>query len=189
MIRHILVFCCLFGICLCQAQIRINSLSVAATSESIAIPLTRIAPIHPGLEIGANLWYKDKPKTVQQFNAYLGFYHHEVLQNSFYLRAEYLHRFLLWQKLGLDLSGSLGYMHSFTAAEVYEQSSETGLFSKANQTGVGHGIVELGLGFAYVNSSRFEPFIRTSLLIQALLIDEFPVLPHSLIKIGVNIKL
>jgi len=168
---------------------KVDQLSVAATTEAIGLPFTNYLPIHPGLELKVTLKTKETKKNKQSFNANLGGYFHRKLETAFYLGPEYQYTQKLFnQKLGLDFPVGLGYLHTFYPADLYEQT-ESGDFEVVTQFGRPHLYVNLGVGLTYLGSKRIQPFIRQELFIETPFANGFPLIPHSLLKIGLNIKL
>jgi hypothetical protein len=168
---------------------KISRLSIALTNESIALPFTRYSPIHPGAEVGMTFWEKNKTRSSQRWNAVLGGYYHQRVETAFYLQGQYQYQWFLLPYLGVDLTGGLGYLHSFYPADLYEQNATTGKYQAVSQIGRPHGIAELGLGLTFTNSSRIEPYIRQSMMVEAPFANGIPVIPHSFLKVGVNVKL
>jgi len=82
----------------------------------------------------------------------------------------------------------LGYLHTFYPAELYQQT-ESGDFEVVNQLGRPHLYVNLGVGLTYLGSNKMQPFIRQELFIETPFANGIPVIPHSLLKIGIHIKI
>ncbi|MEO1515376.1 MAG: hypothetical protein AAFV95_10195 [Bacteroidota bacterium] len=163
--------------------------SFAATSEAIGLPFTNYLPYHPGVEISGTLRKKDKANNVQYLNVKAGFFYHRRLETAIYLGGEYqFSQKLFRQKISVDFPVGLGYLHSFYPGELYEQNGEGG-FEKVNQLGRPHLYVNLGVGLTYLGIGRFQPFIRQELMVETPFANGIPAIPHSLVKIGVQIKL
>lgn len=168
---------------------KIERLSIAATSEAIGLPFTNYLPIHPGFEIKVTLKNKETDKSKHQYNHNLGAFFHSKVENALYFGGEYQYtRKLFNQKLGLDFPVGLGYLHSFYPSELYIQNDD-GSFEKKAQLGRSHLYINLGVGLTYINEGKIEPFIRQELLVETPFGNGIPVIPHSLLKIGVNIKM
>lgn len=170
------------------AQI-INSASIALLNETVEItPFKGFAPIHPGIEAGVNFWRKDGKRFGHQFNSYLGFYHHKNVANAFYLKGEYLFQTKIAGRVGVDLTPSVGYVHSFYPGDIFVFDESLGEFKKGSQSGVPRFTGGLGIGFSYLNNSKIEPFVRYDVMLdlpQKLL----GIIPHTFFKIGANYKL
>ena len=167
------------------AQI-IDNISVSLLNEAVELtPFNDFLPINPGIEIGTNLWRKDRKRSGSQLNTYLGFYHNKNLSNAFYLKAEYVFQTKIMNTIGIDLLPSVGYQHYFYPGDVYDLNESTGKYEKVNQSGIARATGGLGLGITYLNDSRIEPFVRYEVVV------DFPqklltVLPNTIFKIGAN---
>jgi len=112
----------------------------------------------------------------------VGFFHHRRVDNGIYLGGEYQYSLkLIKERVSLDLPVGLGYLHSIYPGEVYKQTDDGG-FKKINQFGRPHGYVHLGIGLTYLHQGWFQPFIRQELWLDTRF------LPHSFIKLGIQIK-
>ena len=168
---------------------RIESLSVAVTTEAIGLPFTNYRPLHPGFEIKTTWKTKETDKNIQRYNTNLGAYFHRRVENGIYLGGEYQYtQKLFQQKVGLDFPAGLGYLHSFYPGELYEQD-ENGEFSVVQQGGRPHFYLNLGTGISYLGASRFQPFIRQTVMVETPFANGIPVILHSFLHVGVNIQL
>lgn len=168
---------------------RLQQLSISLQSEAIGLPFTNYSPIHPGIEVSGTLHQHDKEKSLRYLRAKAGFFYHQRLETAIYLGGEYQYsQKLLNQKLSLDIPVGLGYLHSFYPGELYVQN-EAGDFENIDQLGRSHLYVSLGIGLTYLGSSTIQPFIRQELLLETPFANGIPVIPHSLLKIGVQFNL
>ena len=168
---------------------RIERISVAATSEAIGLPFTNYLPYHPGVEVKGTLKDTEKARSYRFVNVNLGFFYHERVETAFYLGGEYQYSIMLFKKqMGLDVPIGLGYLHAFYPGELYEQNAD-GDFEKVRQFGRPRAYANLGVGVSYTGASRFQPYIRQELMIETPFANGIPVIPHSLLKLGVCIKL
>lgn len=167
---------------------KIKQYSIAATSEAIGLPFTNYAPYHPGAEFTTILKITEKEKSTRYLGLKAGFFYHQKLETAIYVGGEYQYSFRLpTDKLSLDVPLGLGYLHSFYPSELYEQNNE-GDFEKVSQFGRPHLYLNLGIGLTYRMNERVQPFIRQSLLLETPFANGIPVIPHSLIQLGVQIK-
>jgi len=167
----------------------LHQLSIAVQSEAIGLPFTNYSPIHPGIEFGAMFIKKEKDKNIQYFNAKAGFFYHQKLETAIYLGGEYQYSQKLFkQKVSIDIPVGLGYLHSFYPGEIYEQNT-AGDFEKINQIGRSHLYINLGIGLRDLNEGKIQPFLRQELLLETPFANGIPAIPHSLLKVGVQIKL
>lgn len=164
-----------------------KNISIAVINESIAFPFTRFFPVHEGIEIGTNLFEKEKTNGIKQINAYLGAIRHESIANSFYLKGEYLYRYQATKAIGIDALAGIGYMHTFYPGNVYTQNA-SGKFQKEKQIGRPHLIANVGIGTTYTGWNNFEPFAKYEFLIETPFGNGIPIIPHSILKLGINYK-
>ncbi|MEM6806720.1 MAG: hypothetical protein AAF696_35290 [Bacteroidota bacterium] len=168
---------------------RFKQLSASLNSEAIGLPFSNYSPIHPGIEISGTLKKNDRAKSIRYWHAKAGFFQHERLANAIYLGGEYQYSQKLFkERMSLDLPLGLGYLHTFYPGEIYEQN-EAGDFESINQVGRAHLYLNLGIGLTYLGSSSVQPFIRQELMLQTPFANGIPVIPHSLLKFGIQIKL
>ena len=168
---------------------KVSQLSFSLLTESIAFPFSRYLPIHPGAELGITIRETQREHSLSQWDVVAGGYYHEKLETGFYLKGQYHYQKYLFTHLGVDFTGSIGYMHTFYPADIYKHNPETGEYLVANQMGRPHAIAEAGIGLTYRNSSPIEPFIRQSFMLETPFANGIPVIPHSFLKFGVDIKL
>ena len=164
-----------------------KNISIAVINESISFPFTRFSPVHPGVEVGTNLFEIEKPNGFRQINGYVGALKHESISNSIYLKGEFLRRYQVSKSIGIDALAGLGYMHSFYPGPVYKQDSN-GEFQKKKQFGRPHLIANVGIGAAYTAWNKFEPFTKYEFIIETPFGNGIPFLPHSMFKLGINYK-
>jgi len=166
----------------------IKEMDIAVMGEAVAFPFSRFGNLHPGIQIGASFRQIEKQKSVRNYNAFIGFYHHQDLENAFYLRAEYAHTFVVLKKIGIITPIGLGYLHTFYPGQVYSQN-EDGTFSQVTQLGRPHAIATTGLGLSYRGFTKFEPYLQHDIMIQFPFSKVQPFLPHSFLKLGVKLKI
>ncbi len=167
---------------------KLDRLSIALMSETHSFPFTRYLPVHPGLEAGLSLWSKQNGNHEQIVSAYLGGYHHKLVENGFYLRGEYVYRYKLLNSIGLDVPLHAGYQHNFYPGTVYEQDTDSGDWVKKTQIGKSHLITGVGFGLTWIKSENVQPFIRQESTIEVPLYNGFVNL-RTFVKLGVNIKI
>lgn len=166
-----------------------HQFSVSFNSEAIGLPFTNYSPIHPGVEVTGTLKKNEQPKNIQCLNVKAGMFHHQKLETAIYLGGEYQYSKKLFnQRLSIDLPVGLGYLHTFYPGELYEQN-ENGDFEVVNQSGRSHLYVNLGVGLTYLSDGKVQPFVRQELFLETPFANGIPAIPHSLIKLGVQVKL
>ena len=164
-----------------------KNISVTVLNESISFPFTRFTPMHPGIEIGTNLFHSEKLNKSYEVNAYIGGYHHESISNAFYLKGEYVYHIAAWEKLSCDLLAGLGYQHSFYPGELYSPK-ENGDYDATKQKGKPHAIANIGIGSTYRRWKTIEPFVKYEFMVESPFANGIPVIPHTIFKLGFNFK-
>ena len=167
---------------------KLKNLSIALTTETSSFPFTRFLPIHPGLEIGTSLIERSKQNSIHNVNVYIGGYHHQKIENAFYLRGEYAYRYKFKNTISLDAPVGIGYQHTFYPGEIYEQNATTGEWESINQIGKSHFLITFGLGLTYVKAKKFQPFIRYESNIDIPMYNGF-LTTRTFFKLGINIKI
>ena len=166
---------------------KIKNVSISTFNESISFPFTRFLPMHPGVEIDVNLKRTVSDKMIRDFNIGVGYYYHEKLENALFLRGDYVWRAKIKSLLTIDAMTTLAYHHAFFPGEVYHLN-ESGEPVKKNQLGRGHAMLGIGVGATF-RLGRVEPFIRQEMMLVTPFAKVIPVIPHSFLKIGLNISL
>ena len=189
MIRKIVLFILILPFLTNGHSQGLQQLSLSINSEAIGLPFTNYSPIHPGIEISGSLKRNERDRSIRYLNLKAGFFHHERLENAIYLGGEYQYsQKLFGGKMSLDVPMGLGYLHSFYPGELYEQN-EAGDFETISQAGRSHLYVNLGVGLTFLPQSKIQPFIRQELLLETPFANGIPVIPHSLLKVGIQLKL
>lgn len=189
MIKHVFTMLILLVFMLNGYAQGVEKISIAATSEAIGFPFTNYLPYHPGIELKATLRNKERPQSIRQINVNAGYFFHRKVENAFYLGGEYQYTQKLFNsRIGLDIPAGLGYLHTFYPSELYEQT-DSGDFERITSLGRPHLYVNLGIGLTYLNDSKIQPFIRQELFLETPFATSIPVIPHSLLKVGIQINL
>lgn len=153
-------------------------------SESIALPFTQLTPMHPGLELGVTIRERTRKNSITQLSIAAGGFYHKKVVNAFYLKSSYLFSPIILSLLTFDIEGSLGYMHTFYPGEVYELNEQSGEFEKTSQYGRPNLMAGLGLGFTFIKSRKLHPFARYELSVGYPNVTDWPLMLHSLLKVG-----
>ncbi|MEL6562406.1 MAG: hypothetical protein AAFQ94_29825 [Bacteroidota bacterium] len=167
---------------------KIEGFSLAFQTESIALPFSRISPVHPGVEFGLKLKSVTKTHSERSWHAYAGWFYHESMDQNFYLRGEYQFAYKIFKNLKLSVPLGLGYLHSFHSKPVYEQG-EDGTFEEKTQMGRPHATIHSGIGVRYVGINTIEPFVKYDIMVQTPFVSTVPVGLRNFLKIGVNINI
>lgn len=142
-----------------QLNLEISEWSVSLTDTQNGMPFIQLAPIHPGIEIGATVWENEKAKSHHKLSGRLGYFHHDVLAMAPYLKANYIYQVKFKETIGLDLSGSLGYIHVIYPGEGYKFDADSRTYKSAT-IHEGFLLSNVGLGFTYINPEKFQPFVK-----------------------------
>jgi len=166
-----------------------KQLSITATNESIAFPFTSYSEFHPGLELGVSILSKEKAHSIRQFNTYAGWFLHQHLESGFYLRGEYSYKLKLGEAFTVGVYGGAGYMHTFFPGTLYEIDASTGEISPVQQYGRPRALLSAGLQVSYRTAMGIEPFVKQEFAIETPFANGIPLMPHSFLKLGININL
>ncbi len=118
----------------------------------------------------------------------MGGYHHNKVENGFYLRGEYAYTFKIENTIGIELPVGFGYLQAFYPGEMYAQNEKTKTWERARQYGKPHAFISFGFGLTYLKASNVQPFLRHENILDFPLYDGYMNI-KTLIKAGVNIKL
>lgn len=184
--RKLVLLLALFYTGLAKAQV-VKNLSVSLLNEDVALPFSRISPLHPGLEVGIHFLSNEKARSIRSLGAYAGGYYHKRLETAFYLRGEYQYTLKLGSSLGLDLPVGVGYLHTFYPAELYELDPNTGKVAEASNPGRSQIILNAGVGLRYLKPTRVQPFIKHEFMLEGPFSKLFAIMPHTFLKAGVVI--
>lgn len=160
------------------------SLTIQLSNEQIAIPFTRIAPLHPGLEIG----YRHPVNARREWQVHAGGFYHRGLYTGLYLRAAHAWN---WQPVSfvqVQVAPGIGYLHTFTQEPLWA-IDESGTYRQVGQAGQPHALVELGLGAILLPDARVSPMISYRMAVEAPFATVFPVMFHNFLQVGVSVSL
>jgi len=106
---------------LALTQVKSVPINLTFFNESTAIPFTSFftTPVHPGIQIGTEFNFKEKPQTRFFQTANLCYFYHNYLNQGFALYSEVGYEYQL--RTGFSFTGlfGLGYMHTFNNAEEF----------------------------------------------------------------------
>ena len=101
-----------------SGQVEAIPINVSFFNESTAIPFTKFVtiPIHPGIQLGTELNYKNKEQYRLFQTANINYFYHNYLTQGIGLNSELGYEYRL--KFGLAFTGllGLGYLHTFATA-------------------------------------------------------------------------
>ena len=173
-----------------QAQSKSN-FKISVFNESTSIPFTRAwsTPIHPGVQVGTDLPWREGRHFQLYPSISVGYLFHRDLYQAVYVNVElgYDYRF----DFGLNLKSAfgLGYMHSFTTRTEYQL--EDGSYQPAPDRGNARVMpsLSLGMGYRFKPSDPLSPEIFT--MYQAWLEYPYspgfiPLMTHTNLHLGIK---
>jgi len=166
-----------------------KQLSLTAMNESIAFPFTSYSEFHPGVELGVSIHTSEKEHSIRQLNVYVGWFLHQYIESSFFLRGEYSYKLKLGEAFTAGFYGGAGYMHTFYPGTLYEIDENTGEMIPLSQLGRPRALISAGLQLSYRTAVGIEPFVKQEFSIETPFANGIPLMPHSFLKLGININL
>ena len=166
-----------------------KQISLALLNESISFPLNSFSEIHPGVELGFPIRQVEKDHSVRTINSYAGWFLHKHIENSFYVRAEYMHEFKVGSYLRAGFYGGAGYMHAFYEGTMYEVDPETGAINAVKQYGRPRALISAGIVISANTEAGINPFLKHEYAVETPFANGVPVMPHSFLKLGLTINL
>lgn len=142
----------LFGSLNLQAQSAMP-VRISVFNESTSIPFTRFftTPVHPGIEAGTALKWKETEHWRLYPSVSIGYLFHNKLYQAVYVQVELNCDYQLDFGLNIKSSLGVGYMHSFTTQQ--EFSFENGVYTSRADRGNSRFMPSLSLGLGY----RLQP--------------------------------
>ena len=166
----------------------VHGISLAATTESIALPFTSVLPLHPGAELGIHHHLKQDVRFPQRLDLYLGGFYHTEMTTGLYARGTYTWTYqpVSWGQI--EASPGLGYLHTFYPGDIFELG-EDGEFQAKSQMGRPHLLVEAGLGMSFFPQAKLSPFVKYRFALETPFANGIPVFPHSFLQVGLTYQL
>lgn len=166
-----------------------RQLSLAAINESIAFPFSSYSEFHPGFELGYSIRSNEKEHSIRQLNVYAGWFLHQYVENGFFLRGEYSYKLKLGEAFTAGIYGGAGYLHTFYPGTLYQIDEFTGEINSVRQFGRPRVMISAGLQLSYRSKAGIEPFLKQEFAVESPFANGTPVMPHSFLKLGMNINL
>ncbi len=161
---------------------------VSVQTQALAIPFTTLGPVHPGGEIGLELWTSESARLPKTVRVSAGGFYSNTLLSGFTLRGVYGIGVPITDDIVVDLEPGLGYLHSYFPAPIYAREAD-GTFAPKTQLGRPHLTVDAGLGMEFFHSRNFSPYINYRVSLQTPFISVLPVLPHTFLAVGVRARI
>ena len=185
----------IFGASFLPAQ-QHRPFSIAVLANATALP-TRSGEIfrspHPGLVIGTAFRYNESSKNQLAQTVKVGYIYHQFVHHSVLLFSELEYKRMLSSRINISGAIGLGYVHLFTATEVFRRN-EQGQWEKKPNWGRPQLMGSSALGIGYLlnpaGSKPIEIFTRYQFFVQGPFVRQYvPVLPNTAIQLGVNYPL
>lgn len=163
----------------------IHDVSVTLSDTKFGLPFINLAPIHPGIEVGATFFKRDRSNNTQSIRAKAGFIHHNILINAPYLTVGYAYQQKIKNTIGLSVYGDFGYIHAFYPRQGYIHNEETGLYEEKQ---VNEAFLRYNLGFelSYIKPAKINPIIRYEANTAGLTISRLISTLHVGVAINLN---
>jgi hypothetical protein len=165
-------------------------LVVSVFNLGTVLPGTGIAgvftvPVHPGISAGTEFRY-NKSNTNQWFQtARLGIFHHRLVQTGIQLYSEVGYRRSIWKGIGAELRLGTGYLHAFTATEIFKLKD--GQYQKKADWGRPQFMAGGTFGVSYVLPIKNSPraFLDYQFYLQMPYVKSYvPQLPSTALHLG-----
>lgn len=166
-----------------------RQISLTAINESIAFPFTSYREFHPGLELGVSVVSSEKDHSIRQLNVYAGWFLHQHIESGFFLRGEYSYKVKLGKAFTVGLYGGAGYLHTFYPGTLYLVDKDSGEILPSKQWGRPRALISTGLQLSYRSKGGIEPFLKQEFALETPFANGIPVMPHSFLKLGININI
>ncbi len=193
-ITSFLLLFCLFGTFL-QAQndfFKNPPITISVYSHSIGLPFKSFVklPLNIGVAIGTEFTYNKKELSSTHQGVQIGWYHHENLNTSLWIKTDFIQRFTAASGLVGEVRLGAGYAHDFNAYETF--ALENGSYQTIKQSGKGSFISSIGIGGGYelpINDKYvLTPFVRYEGWFQLPYSKFQAVLPHTLLHLGTRLN-
>ncbi len=165
-----------------------GKLTLSIVNEQISLPFTRLAPVHPGLEISY------QPTPIQRdwgergwiFAA--GAFRHGFPTHGAYLRAAYQWQWRPVSSLGLSIAPGLGYLHSWHPSPIY-WPDESGNYEQRYRWGRPQVLGEVGFGLSLWPGRAWSPQVSYRVGIEAPFATVFPIMFRNFFQIGLTYQI
>jgi hypothetical protein len=169
-------------------------LTISVFNNSVSLPargnmLLFGAPLHPGVRLGTELYWKTRLKHQWFQTLDISAYWIQELHYGLGLSSDFGYRHLTPYNMFYQVSFGLGYLHTFNDGPIFVLNSE-GEYEKKTDWGRPHLAPQFGAGIGYDFKLRNEQKLGVFLQYQFQLEypftipGEIPLLPHSCIFLG-----
>ncbi len=188
MLKHTTLFTLWLGLAflfVLNAQTTNHTFLVSAGNNSVAlIPTTK--PLHPSFQVGYEKVWKDKKFSLVQ-NFRVGYYYQRLVHHAVPIYTQIGYRYKT--KIGLQIATYLdaGYLHTFSAIDVYKLNSN-GEYEQTARAGRAHAMFGLSSILSYPikgNKISFTPFVHYQFFMITPFVKNYvPLLPNTSLNIG-----
>ncbi len=175
---------------------QVRPLSVSVLANATALP-TRTGEIfqsvHPGFNVGTSFRYNQSASNQLSQTLKIGYIFHQFVQHSVQVYSEFEYKKMLGQRINLAGAVGAGYVHLFSATQVFRRNDDGDYEAKPNW-GRPQVMGTLALGAGYLinqNSEKpLEVFTRYQFWLQAPFVRQYVrVLPNTALHLGLNYPL
>jgi hypothetical protein len=173
------------------SQKRDIPLTLSLFNESTAIPYTKFitTPIHPGIQIGTEINYKDKVYARLFQTCNISYFYHQYLTQGIGVNTELGGEYRFRFGLGIESLIGVGYMHTFATTEEFVFSN--GQYEKKVDKGNPrfYPSFSLGIGYYFKKDKKNSPklyFRYQSWAEYPYSPDFIPVMTHINFHVGVK---
>ena len=143
-------------------------------------------PVHPGIVGGTEFRYNGSLRHEWFQTVKVGYFYHRYVQHGFQLYSEVGYRRHFASSFDLESRLGAGYLHSVTAARVFELSPD-GVYVRQRSAGRPQAMISLVLGGGYTFQNEFRVFLAYQFYLQAPFVKEYvPMLPNTALHAGVS---
>lgn len=168
--------------------------SFSVFNNAIAMPFTgKIgiihAPLHPGLSVGKNHYWNNKPQH-QLFQTFtLGVFYQQYVQTGVQFYSAFNYRYQSNFKMGFDAHLGVGYLHAFRDLQQFELNGE-GAYQKKANWGQPKLMIPAGITISYLINNKIRPFIGYQIWFQTPFSKQYiPILPNTSLHLGVTMPI
>lgn len=139
---------------------------------------------HPGFDAGLQTRLREKENSRTFLHWKLGYYYHRLVHHGVQLYGEYNWSFNIYKRLGADMAGGLGYLHTFEDHEIFKLD-KLGAYKRNGRLGKSHAMISVATGLHYRLPNSWQPFIHYRLRMVTPFVNEYvPLLPSTSLHFG-----
>ncbi len=162
---------------------------ISVFNESTSIPFTRVftTPVHPGIQAGTELTWKENKHFRLYPSVSVGYLFHNYLYQAVFIAFELCYDYKFDFGLNIKSALGIGYLHSFTTQQEFQ--FENGIYKSSADKGNSRLMPSFSLGLGYrLNPSHIqsaEIFLMYQAWVEYPYSPGFiPVMTHTNLHIG-----